>query len=365
MLSNDDLVPVVSGTGPVASVYLDITSATTDPQGQADLRWKNFRRALEQDGTDTTTLAAMDAIVAEGHGGGDGLAMFATGGRVLHHSRWPDPPDQGLARWAPLASVGQLLHWRQSMVSYLVVRVDRAGADMVALLPGGPDIEAEVSGDDLHIQRSAPGGWSQRRFQQRAENQWESNAGEVADSLVKLFDEVSARLVVVSGDVRAIQFLKEGLPARVLDVVEEVDGGREEEAEDRIAEEALRLGAAAAAADTVALLAKFREERGQDDRASDGVSPTVGALQRAQVETLLVRDDPTDERSLWFGPEGVHLAMAPEPLSELGVKAIQEGRLVDVLIRAALSTGSEIRILPTTAANGPTDNVGAILRWTD
>jgi hypothetical protein len=363
MSANDDLATLVMSVGPTASVYLDTTSATTDPRGQIDLRWKNARRHLEDAGADAATLDAMEATVAESHGGGDALAMFATGGSVLHHSRWPDAPIEDLARWAPLASVGQVVAWRQSMAPHLVVQVDRVGADMVVFRPGEPEVEAEVSGDDLHVQRSAPGGWSQRRFQQRAENQWESNAGEVADHLVELFDMASARLVVVSGDIRARQFLKESLPARVLDVLEEVDGGREEEADERIAEETGRLVATAVASDTVALLAKFREERGQDDRSSDGVPATVEALQRAQVETLLVGDDPADDRSLWFGPDGVHLAMDPETLAELGVTSPQEGRLPDVLIRAALASGGDVRIVPMTAENGPTDEVGAILRW--
>ena len=363
MPANDDLVTLLLETGPVASAYIDTTSATTDPRGEIDLRWKNVRRDLEGGGADAATLDAMDATVAEDHGGGDTLAMFATGGRVVRSFRWPDAPTQDLGRWAPLASVGPVVERRQAMAPHLVVRADRGGADIVAFLLGEAEVEAEVSGDDLHLQRSAPGGWSQRRFQQRAENVWESNAGKVAEDLVSVFDEVSARLVVVSGDVRALQFLKESLPPRVLDVLEEVDGGREEEAGEQIAEETARLLASAVASDTEALLAKFREERGQDDRAADGVAATVEALQRAQVETLLVHDDPTDDRSLWFGPEGVHLAMDPRTLSELGVASPQEGRLVDVLIRAALATGSEVRMVPSTEDDGPTDDVGAVLRW--
>ncbi|HEV2070922.1 MAG TPA: Vms1/Ankzf1 family peptidyl-tRNA hydrolase [Acidimicrobiales bacterium] len=365
MSANDDLATLLLGDGPVASVYLDTTSATTNPRQQIDVRWKNFRRDLEGNGADAATLQAMEAAVAEPHGGGNALALFASHGTVLQKSRWPEPPSQSFARWAPLASVGPVIEWRQSMAPMLVVRVDRVGADMVAFLADESDIEAEVTGDDLHVQRSAPGGWSQRRFQQRAENLWESNAAEVADAVVRLFDEVSARLVVVSGDVRAVQFLKEALPDRVRSVLEEVDGGREDEAEDQVAEEAVRLAATAAASDTVSLLEKFREERGQEDRAADGVPATVAALQRAQVETLLVQDDQSDDRSLWFGPEGVHLAMAPGPLTELNVTSPQEGRLVDVLIRASLAVGAEVRILPTTAADGPTDDVGAILRWAD
>ena len=38
------------------------------------------------------------------------------------------------------------------------------------------EVQVQVDGDELHIHRPHQGGWSQRRFQQRAENQWEANA---------------------------------------------------------------------------------------------------------------------------------------------------------------------------------------------
>ncbi len=33
----------------------------------------------------------------------------------------------------------------------------------------------QVEGETEYIRRGAPGGWSQKRFQQRAENTWEHN----------------------------------------------------------------------------------------------------------------------------------------------------------------------------------------------
>ena len=46
----------------------------------------------------------------------------------------------------------------------------------------------------------------------------------------------------------------------------------------------------------------------------------------------------------------------------LGVDEPVEGRLVDVAVRAALGTGAGIRVVPPGAA-GPTDGMGAVLRW--
>ncbi|MBV9411271.1 MAG: hypothetical protein JO148_06730, partial [Acidimicrobiia bacterium] len=48
-------------------------------------------------------------------------------------------------------------------------------------------------------------------------------------------------------------------------------------------------------------MAKFREERGQGDRAADGPAATLEAMSRSQVEVLLVHADPDDTRTAWFG----------------------------------------------------------------
>jgi hypothetical protein len=75
-------------------------------------------------------------------------------------------------------------------------------------VPTAPDQEVRVEGEELHATRSAPGDWSQRRFQQRTGNRWQRNAGAVAEALTKLVDQVHPRLVVMTGEVRAVQFLR-------------------------------------------------------------------------------------------------------------------------------------------------------------
>jgi hypothetical protein len=88
----------------------------------------------------------------------------------------------------------------------LIADITSAGADMAA------DADNELEGETQDIARSAPGGWSQRRFQQRAENAWEDNARGVADEVAHLARAIDARFVAVAGDVRATAFLVEHLP---------------------------------------------------------------------------------------------------------------------------------------------------------
>lgn len=82
------------------------------------------------------------------------------------------------------------------------------------------------------------------------------------------------------------------------------------------------------------------------------------------VIPLLVRDDPGDDRSAWFGEEPGQVALDREALVVESEPTPVEGRLVDVAVRAALGTGAEVRVLdPETDGRGPDGGVGAVLRY--
>lgn len=361
----DDLSAVLAHDGPFLTVYLGTPGAVAQAQDTIDLRWKNLRKEAAAGGAPESVLAAVDPLIDGAHEEGATLAVIATeAGEVLYEAHEPDPPARDIARWSALPYITPLLDWRQSMPPHLVVLADRTGADIHVFYREQPGVHVEVEGETQHITRSQPGGWSQRRFQQRAENIWEENATEVAGRLSAVFDSVSPRLVVAAGDVRALQLLEEHLPDKVLDRLSVVDGARAiDGGTDAIADDVVKLVATAVAEDTVAFLEKFREERGQHDRAADGVGPTIDALNRAQVETLLLHDDPDDERELWFGSDGIPVGRSSSDLEDLGVEAPRSGRLIDGLVRAGLATGATIRVIPTTGQNGPADGVGAILRY--
>jgi hypothetical protein len=168
---------------------------------------------------------------------------------------------------------------------------------------------------------------------------------------------------VVAGDVREVQLLEEHLPPRVAALIEHAPGGRADDGSDAETEEWVhRWVATAESRTTVALLERFREERGQRDRAVEGPEATLRALTNHQVATLLVHDDWDDARRAFFARGCVPASTdrADPVLDNAGT--IRDGRVVDVAIGAALSTGADIRMVP--AHGGPAERIGALLRWT-
>ena len=358
-----DLTDVFTYSGPLLSVYLE-TEPVSHAAQLSQQKWQTLRRELEETGASRESLDAVDGLIPDAHARGRCLsAVVSSDGQVLHHGNHPDPPDRDIGRWSELPSLVPVIEWRQTRPPHIVVMTDRTGADIFVFEAlGGRDFQIEVEGSDDVIRKVAPGGWSQRRFQQRAEDSWETNAKVVADRLTRIADKVEARVIVAAGDVRALQLLREALPPQVDALVEQIDGSRSVDGSvDAVADDVATLVATAVAHDTAELIAKFREELGQADRAANGPEDVAAALCEGRVDVLLLHDNPDDERIAYIGPDGTHVALALGPLKEMGVDAPIEARLPDALLRAAVGTSAKVRVVP--AASVLKDGVGAILRW--
>jgi hypothetical protein len=358
-----DLVDLAKAVGPFLSVHLTTEAGIDNAAQRSEQRWRAVRDEAEAQGAPTEVLDAVDPIVPDAHLEGDGLAVIASAGGVLHVEHAPRLPDRDLARWAVLPSLLPVVAWRQEFPAYVTVLADRAGADLTAYRRDLPEVRREAGGHDDPLHKPNAGGWSQRRYQERAEHTWERNAADAAEQVERLARRVDARVLVAAGDQRAVTMLQELLSADMVERLVVVSGGRSPDGSEDIFEQEARVAVELAVnADADALLEKFREERGQNDRAAEGARATFSALAMAAVDALLIAaDDPEDPRTAWFGPEPAQLATTAADLRGMGVDRPAEGRLVDVAVRAALGTGAGIRVVG--AGAGLEGGIGAILRW--
>jgi hypothetical protein len=358
-----DLVDLVNAVGPFLSLQLTTEAGIDNAGPRSEQRWRAVRDQALAQGAPTKVLDAVDDVVPDAHLSGHGLAVIASAAGVLHVEHARRPPERDLARWAALASVLPVVAWRQESPAFVTVLADRAGADLTAYRREGPDVRREAGGDDHPLHKAGAGGWSQRRYQERAEHTWERNAADAAEQVERLARRVDARVVVAAGDERAVTLLQENLPPDLVERLVVVAGGRSADgSEDIFEQEAMVAVELAVNADADALLEKFREERGQDDRAAEGPRATLAALAMAAADVLLIAgDDPDDPRTAWFGPEPAQVAATAGDLRAMGVDEPVEARLVDVAVRAALGTGAGIRVVG--AGAGPDGGIGAILRW--
>jgi hypothetical protein len=359
-----DLVEMVRRPGPILSLYLNTRREVENAAPLSARRWKTVRSDLDDRDVPEAVLERIDGIVPEAHLEGDCLAVIADSKQILHVEHGPAVSQNDEATWSLVPRLLPMIRWRQSEPTYVVVLTDRTGADLFGVRRGSPELHAEVEGEHNEIRKVQAGGWSQRRYQQRAEDSWEQNAEQVAERVTRLADQIEPAFVAVAGDVRAVQLLRESLPERVDELIHVIEKEipRKLEEDDPVPEDVWALVQQHVRETTEGLLARFAEERGQHDKAVEGAEATARALALAQVAVLLIADEPDGDRSLWFGPDPALLAPTDQELKELGVDSPEQGEARDVLVRATLGTGAGIRVLDDDDA--VEDGVGALLRWT-
>lgn len=360
------LSQLFSSEGPFLTVWAATPGNLDDAEERILARWRSARAEAAAAGAPDVLLDAVEAVHTDAYRFGEGLVVVAASDEVRHVEHLASPPRAELVRWAALPSLSPVIEHRQAMVPHVVVLIDRTGADIVAVSGDG---DGDEQADERTVEpgegpraRVSGRGWSRRRDHQRAENIEEHNASAVAGVVAEAAERIAAELVVVAGDVRAVELLRAALPSAVAALVHEVPGGR---AADGSAEETdheiTRMVRTAVAAQTVTVLARYREEVGQDARAAEGAADTVAALSSSQVDVLVVHDDIDQGPAVWFDPAGSQLAMARDDLVAMGIESPAEGRLVDAAVRSALLTGAGVRVVPAHALSR--DGIGAILRW--
>jgi peptide subunit release factor 1 (eRF1) len=357
---NADLRDLVEREGPFLSVYLNTEAARENGPEEIALRWRGLADEAAAAGAGPDALAAIEPIVADAHLKGDGLVAFVSKTSLELRRFLPSAVPDGV-RYGPLPYLAPYIEWQQDNPRYAVVLSDRIGAEINVV--GGFEVDENVSVDGLEepLTKVNPGGWSQRRYQQRAENTWEANAREVATELTAIVSDAGVELLVIAGDVRSRTFVKENL-AIDLPLVE-VDSEPVSSLEE-IRDELEQAVAAYVGQTTRAAIEKFHEERGQDDLAVEGIDATLKALRIGQVDTLLVSRDAAGGTAWFTTADLTQASLEKGTLTDLGIGDVAEADVVDVLVRTALGTGARVTVLPSLPEDqGPAEGVGALLRF--
>jgi hypothetical protein len=235
-------------------------------------------------------------------------------------------------------------------------------------VPGGGAAESTwtVIGPDDEIERNAPGGWSQPRYQRRAKDSWQHNAAAVAQAVTRALRDLRAGLLLVAGDVRAVQLLRDHLPPafRRQIILRHVPGGRGHDGSEAVRRAAIAEAVGGYVADRARAALERFTERGKGGTV-EGEAATLSALAAGRIDTLLVNElvnnDRDDERKAWYGPDTL-CAASPDGIDGIdGDETGQPvaGRLVDVAVRAALLTDAEVRVVGAPLRDG----IGGVCRF--
>ncbi|MEP4649678.1 MAG: Vms1/Ankzf1 family peptidyl-tRNA hydrolase, partial [Ilumatobacter sp.] len=248
-----DLRDLVERSGPFLTAIVPARSDVADASDRLRVETGSALRDAPSEWSDD--VRAMESEIADLHHG-DGAALIAIrprGGPTFYEFV-ADAVHRPSVSVGPLPRLAPLLEARQRTIPHVVVETDLAGADITAFDGGDVVTQQQVEGDTTHIHRGHPGGWSQRRYQQRAENTWDDNAREVSESVRAVVESVGARLTLVTGPTRAQSMLVSLLELQRV-AVRAIDAGDP----DGMADEIVRRVADVHASDTVAVLDEAKE----------------------------------------------------------------------------------------------------------
>jgi hypothetical protein len=368
------LEPVVAATGPFATVCADVTHTTENADTELDLRVRAVAERLTEQGAPEAAVEAVRSRLLEGNEGGaagtlKGRAVIvASDGSVVLDQALVDAPLREIAEWQPQPDILTVLRQLPGRVPHVRVLIDRTGADITYVgTPGHIDDDTEertVEGETFHLRKVRVGGWAHDHWQNSAENQWEANAARVAERIASYARRLSPKFVLIAGDVRARNILA-GLASDLWkDLVVTMEEGGRAAGADRAPIDAREgeLVAEHEARECAQVLEQVQAASAHGLSVT-GTAPVVEAMRKNQVETLVLADEPDDEKLL-VGGSPLELGVNQDDMQALGVQEVHSVPADRALVAAAVTTRAGVVVLPRSAMPGDIP-VAAVLRYTD
>lgn len=375
-MRTDWLQPLLGQTPPFATVYIDITGVGETAARETANRWRGLRRDLERDGAAAKVLDQLEEAVTgtPTRSGADGRLLIASesGIHIDRELVVAPSPSRAIFDQDPVMLPDALC--ADDTVDHLLVTVDRMGAELTRT---GTDLslppaKTTVEGDQDEITRTQVTATMQGRVDHRTQDSWERNAAVVAAELDRVVQTSAPEVILVTGDVRAVNLVVDAAGPKTRELIMEVAGGSRNSG---VNEQAFASHVATALESFRSTrrqrsLDAFSQAAGQGTGAVSSLADLVQVLRRGQVsEVLIVESAVTNEamsgRHIWVGPEPLQLALAQSELTDLGItEGSREMLALIAVIRAAIAQNAEVTFIPDDEVE-LVDQVGALLRWDD
>jgi peptide subunit release factor 1 (eRF1) len=355
---------------PVVSLYLNLAP---DQHGRDNFdtfvrkAFSEHLKAFKENSAERASLERdMERIQAyladEVNRAANGLALFASsGGGEFFEAIQLDVPIE--EHWFFIGSVPHLYPLAKVIDQYpryASVLLDTNRARIFVFGLGSIERREQVKSDKTR--RNSMGGWSQARYQRRADNMHRDHVKEVVDALDKIVREDRIQHVIVAGDDVVVPLLKEQLSkeleAKIVDIMSlQRDAGEDEIVEATL--EVLRQKDAETDAERVQELVGAWQSSGL---AAVGPAATLKALQMGQVEELLISATLQSLRKTRLPDDSAPGHVKAETSTPGSVDEAQL-KLADELVTRAQQTSARVRFIEDPELLKEFGGVGALLRF--
>jgi len=356
---------------PVVSLYLNLATGQNGRENYEAFVRKAFSDRAKGLAAESPERVSFDQdherirayLVHEVNRSSQGLAVFACAGAGLFDAVQMDVPiDQ---HWLFIGSVPHLYPLARIIENYpryAAVLLDTNRAQIFVFGLGATERTETVT--NAKTRRTSKGGWSQARYQRRADNVHIHHVKEVIDTLDRLVRDEDLQHLVVAGEDVALNIFRDQLPKELAARLVDMSIWDRTAAEaDILASslEALREKDAETDAETVAeLLGAWRS----GGLGVAGPEATLSALQLGQVDELVIAAAPDALKAVQKLPDDAAPgAVVADTSAPQGAVDEQRLKLADELVTRAQQTGARIRFIENAALLADIGGVGALLRF--
>jgi len=316
-----------------------------------------------------------------------GVAIVACAARNLFEAVPLALPLPTTASLGPVAALLPLIQVEDDHPTYAVLLADQHEATLTFITHATAHGDVSLESTD-YPRKQQQGGWSQRRFQQRADERVEAFARDIARETRKALDELGIGMLIVAGDEVITSALDAAFHQSVQDRVIATLRLDIRTSETDLLEATLPVAGRAEREREVALVQRLHDAIGHGEFGAGGAEAVLAALQAGQVDTLVMTDDFQEAGWADFGfpaygagePPSVHpLGGDAADIVAVGLRellpylALTSGAAIDIIRSAAPVGDGEMpgnveerkaaARLPAAAALDELGGVGAILRF--
>jgi hypothetical protein len=290
-----------------------------------------------------------------------GLAIFASSGAEFFEAIAVEAPFGGHSLFiGSVPHLYPLARLVEHYPRYAAVMLDTNKARIFVFGVATAEREEKIVGEKTR--RTSKGGWSQARYQRRADNFHLHHIKEVVDTLDKIVREESIDHIVVSGAEVAMPILREQLPKHLADKIVEM-GAHEEGESGSFVERtmtALREKDAETDAEKVQELMDAWHSGGL---GAAGPEATLSALQLGQVDELIITGSPETLKPVQDMPQDAAPGTVQVATSNPNTPDEARLKLSDELVTRAQQTAARIRFIEDATLLAGIGGVGALLRF--
>jgi peptide subunit release factor 1 (eRF1) len=355
---------------PVISLYLSLTPNSVGRETWETFVQKVFNergRALQVDSPERGSFEKDAERIREyldqpREASCQGLAIFACAGAELFEAISLETPFDD--HWMFVGSVPHLYPLAKlvdTYTRYAAVLLDTNKARIMVFGLAATERDEKIVNDKTR--RSSKGGWSQARYQRRADNVHMHHMKEVVDALDKIVREDNINQIVISADETAMAKLREQMPAHLLEkVVDTVPLQRHDDGASAVetAFDAIRMRDAETDVEKVQDLL---DEWNSGGLGVVGPDATLSAFQLGQVDELIITGSVDTLKPVQKLPDDAATEMTAETSSPQGTVDDARLKLSAELIKRAQQTAARIRFIEDASLLQDVGGVGALLRF--